>query len=255
MRRKTILITNDDGIFGLGLKPLIEKIKQVGKTIVVVPDKERSASSHSLTLKDPIRAREVSDSVYTLSGTPADCVRFGIIKLCKCKVDFVVSGINFGPNLGQDVIYSGTVAAVRESVLMNVPGFAVSLVSKTGKNFYTASLVAQKLAKSILSKKEMAFLNVNVPDLPASKIKGVSITCLGKKVYEDKIQSEYDPYGLSYYWLKSRLLPSRNAPGTDIHAVKNGMISITPLSIDSTDCSKMDELKKNWNYKIFRGLR
>ncbi|MFN3966357.1 MAG: 5'/3'-nucleotidase SurE [Endomicrobiia bacterium] len=243
---KKILITNDDGIFAIGLRPLVEGISSVGNVIVVVPDKERSAVSHSLTLQEPIRARKIYKNTYILNGTPADCVRFGIISICKNKVDLVISGINFGANLGQDVIYSGTVGAAREAVFMGYPSFAISLVSKAGKNFQTAAKFAVKIAKFLLRNKfqKKFLLNVNVPDLPPNKITGIEITSLGERVYEDIVHHRKDPYGLSYYWLKSRLVKGKNIPGTDITAIKNKKISITPLSIDHTDFSMIEELKK-----------
>jgi 5'-nucleotidase len=242
--KKTVLITNDDGIFGRGLHPLIRQIKKVANTITVVPDREMSASSHFLTLKQPIRALKVSDSIHILNGTPADCARFGIIELGKCGIDLVISGINLGQNLGQDVIYSGTVAAAREAYMMKVSGFAVSSVSKTGTNFDTAAVFARELAEVLLASGRRVFLNVNVPDLPAKRIKGAKLTYLGTKRYEDKIQSKSDPAGMPYYWLKSRLLSDKNPAGTDINAVRNGMVSITPLSIDSTDYDELDRLNR-----------
>jgi len=244
---KKILITNDDGIFGLGLKPLVKEISSFANVIVVVPDKERSAVSHSLTLQEPVRVRKIEKNVYILNGTPADCVRFGIISLCKNKVDLVISGINFGANLGQDVIYSGTVGAAREAFFMGRSSFAISLVSKIGKNFSVAAKIAVKVAKFILKNKfykKPLFLNINVPDLPLEKIRGIEITSLGKRIYEDTVHYRKDPFGLPYYWLKSRLVYGRDIPGTDVSAVKNKKISITPLHTDNTDFLMIEELKK-----------
>ncbi len=244
---KKILITNDDGIFAIGLKPLVEEISSVGNVMVVVPDKERSAVSHSLTLQEPVRARKIDRRTYILNGTPADCVRFGVIFLCKNKVDLVISGINFGANLGQDIIYSGTVGAAREAIFMGISSFAISLASRTGKNFDTAAKFAVKVARFLLSNKfqKKLLLNINVPDLPLNKILGVEITSLGKRIYADTIHCRKDPFGLPYYWLKSRLVYEKNIPGTDISAIKNKKISITPLHTNYTDFSLIEELKKH----------
>jgi 5'-nucleotidase len=243
---KKILITNDDGIFGLGLKPLVKEVSSFANVIVVVPDKERSAVSHSLTLQEPVRVRKIEKNVYILNGTPADCVRFGVIFLCKNKVDLVISGINFGANLGQDVIYSGTVGAAREAVFMGISSFAISLVGRTGKNFSVAAKFAVKIARFILENEfqQKILLNVNVPDIPYKKIRGTEITSLGKRIYDDTIHCRKDPYGLPYYWLKGRLLSGKDIPGTDISAIKNKKISITPLHTDYTDFSMIEKLKK-----------
>jgi len=245
MKKKNIVITNDDGIFGAGLTPLIQEIQQIANVITVVPDQERSATSHYLTVRDIVRCKPVSEHLYALTGTPADCARFGILELGKRDVDLVISGINYGQNMGQDVIYSGTVAAAREAVLLRVPGIAVSLATKTGEGFPAAAAIARKLAQFVLAGKKLMFLNVNVPDLPPGKIRGIRVTSLGTKTYEDRIQSRLDPHGLPYYWIKSNQLPENNKPGTDVHTVKNGMVSITPLTIDSTDYPSLLELKTN----------
>ena len=265
-----ILVTNDDGIFGFGIEPLVRAIKDLGQVITVVPDRERSALSNSLTLKDPVRAWKLLSfpmgngtgisstkekfNTYILTGTPADCVRFGIINLFKNRVDLVVSGINSGANLGQDVYYSGTVGAAREAALMKVTGCAISLISRTGNNYDRAAGISRKIIKWILKNKLLKgfLLNINIPDLPLSEIKGISITRIGTKVYQDKITKRVDPYGLPYYWLKGKLLNSRNSPDTDIEAVKNKYISITPLTLDSTDYSQIENLKTLFRSSEFK---
>ena len=245
-----ILITNDDGILGVGLEPLVKEISKIAKVTVVVPDREYSASSHSLNLNQPVKAREITRNTYILGGTPVDCVRFGILKLCrKNKPDIIISGINFGSNLGQDVIYSGTVAAAREGLMLNVSSFSISLVSLNGKNFSTAAKFASKLTKIILNNKlvnsRRILFNVNVPDIPLKKIRGVEITSLGKRTYTNVVVSRFDPVGLEYHWLKGPLPKSigKNIPGTDINAIMNGKISITPLKIDTTDKEMLNKLK------------
>jgi 5'-nucleotidase len=246
-----ILITNDDGIFSIGLKPLIKQLKKIADVVVVVPETEQSAVSHSLTLHEPIKIKKIDNSTYVVNGTPADCVRVGIIEICKNKIDLVISGINSGPNLGYDVVYSGTVAAARESVLMNISGFAISLANyKKSSNFDTAAVVTKKITELFLNNKfieinKPIFLNINVPDLPLKKIRCFSITRLGTRKYENRIRITYDPYGIPCYWLKSRLVNvSQNYFDSDVSAVKNRMVSITPLTIDITDYSMINDLKK-----------
>ncbi|MDI6640772.1 MAG: 5'/3'-nucleotidase SurE [Elusimicrobiota bacterium] len=257
---KKIVITNDDGIFGVGLAPLAKELSQLGKIVVIVPDKERSAVSHSLTLHKPIKVKKIDNryifddkdriQTYIVDGTPADCVRFGFISICKYKLDLVVSGINFGPNLGNDVIYSGTVAAAREGAILGIPSIAVSLVSKSGKNFQTAAKIAYKIAKMIFDRDFLgkitntSFLNVNVPDLPLKKVSCIRITSLGERFYDETIQTRKDPYGLPYHWLKGKFLGGKNLLGTDIWSVNNNYVSITPLKINATDFMAIEKLKK-----------
>ncbi|OGS20238.1 MAG: 5'/3'-nucleotidase SurE [Elusimicrobia bacterium RIFOXYA2_FULL_40_6] len=243
---KRILISNDDGIFGIGLNPLIQEISKLGKVFVVVPEKEQSAVSHSMTLRGPVRARQLSGNTFVMDGTPADCVRFGIIQIGSRDIDLVVSGVNFGSNLGIDIFYSGTVGAAREGTFMGIPSIAVSLVSRTGKNFQTAAKFAAKLSKKVLKGEfdKNILLNVNVPDVALSKIKGVEITALGKKVYDDSIETRKDPYGLNYYWLKGKVRLSENKPGTDIYAVENNRISVTPLTLNGTDFEAVGKYKE-----------
>ncbi|MBU0952521.1 MAG: 5'/3'-nucleotidase SurE [Elusimicrobia bacterium] len=243
---KRILVSNDDGIFGIGLSPLVKEISKLGKVFVVVPEKEQSAVSHSMTLRGPVRARQISGNTYVMDGTPADCVRFGIIQVGSRNIDLVVSGINFGSNLGVDIFYSGTVGAAREGTFMGIPSIAVSLVSRTGKNFQTAAKFAAKLSKNVLNGEfeKNILLNINVPDVSAGRIKGIEITTLGKKIYDDTIETRKDPYGLNYYWLKGKVVANENKPGTDIYAVEKNKISVTPLTLNGTDFEAVEKLKE-----------
>ena len=257
---KNILITNDDGIFAYGLKALVDEISKMGKVIVVVPDRERSAVSNTLTLMNPVRITQggyptycrFEKNTYICDGTPADCVRFGVIMLHDKKPDLVISGINYGGNLGQDVIYSGTVGAARESIILGIPSIAVSLVTKTGKHFGTAAKICRKTAEYILKNRKMKqennelFFNINVPDIPMSKIRGIKFTQLGKRKYSDSIEKRYDPYGLPYYWLKGKVLPFHaNANTTDVVSVQQNFVSITPLKLDITDTGMLTRLNNN----------
>ncbi|MEN3013692.1 MAG: 5'/3'-nucleotidase SurE [Endomicrobiia bacterium] len=252
-KKYKILITNDDGLFSDGLFPLIKEMKKIADVCAIVPEKEMSAVSHSLTLCSPVRIKEVKingQKIKLVTGTPADCVRLGIIELQKFKTDIVVSGINQGPNLGQDVNYSGTVAAAREAIFLNTSGIAVSTL---GSNYSSVAKFTRQIVEHILrykTKEKNFFLNINFPkNIP----KDVRITSLGERKYEDIVFKKKDPIGIPYYWLKSKLiknLPQRSF-SSDISSVENGYISITPLTFDITDYNQLETLKEFFkNFKI-----
>lgn len=248
MRR--ILISNDDGIYGLGLKPLIRALRPLGELVVIVPDGERSAASHSITLHKPFRVQtlpvELSSKdvirVNITNGTPADCVRFGLLEILKKKkVDLIVGGINHGPNLGEDIIYSGTVAVAREGAMMGIPAFAVSIVDGSKADYQVAARTSYKLARTILEHKlpPRVFLNVNVPIVTNHKT-SFEVTRLGRRVYGKVIPSGIDPRGQLYYWLAGDIPKGIPEPGTDMAAIKAKKISITPLSVDSASAFLTD---------------
>jgi 5'-nucleotidase len=244
MKRRNILIANDDGIYGPGLKPLIRAMLKLGEVFVVVPDSERSAASHAITLHKPFRVQSMPLDlghrrhfrVHTTNGTPADCVRFGVLEMLKKKkVHLVVSGINYGANLGEDTVYSGTVAAVREGAMMGIPGFAVSVVDASKAEFKAAERVCVRIARQILSNgiPPRTFLNVNIPPVNHHRMP-IAVTRLGRRIYGKEIPSGIDPRGQAYYWLagdEPRGIPEE---GTDIAAIKAKQVSVTPLAIDST---------------------
>jgi len=239
---KTILVTNDDGFYGPGLKPLVNELKKLGKVVVIVPDKERSGTSHSITLHKPLRVYKPSSNTYMANGTPADCVRFGVLSILKGKADLIVSGINTGPNLGQDIVYSGTVAGAREGAYLGIPSAAIS-ISEWGKyNFRNAAGVAKNVAKKLLREglPSSTYLNVNVP----SKIKGYRVTSIGKRIYDDQIECRMDPRGLEYYWMAGKFISGVEDPGTDIHAIRHSFVSITPLKLDPTAFETFGEVEK-----------
>ncbi|MFH1258323.1 MAG: 5'/3'-nucleotidase SurE [Elusimicrobiota bacterium] len=242
-----ILLTNDDGIHGQGLEPLHRALSQLGEVFQIVPDQERSGVSHSLTLIKPLRVTEIRHRIYLVNGTPADCVRFGVMSIMNKKVDIVVSGINRGQNVGADVLYSGTVAAAREGALLNLPALAISLVVKGKLHFSTAAYFAKKLTKKIMEKKlpKQVYLNMNVPDLPRREIAGLEITRLGTRIYGSQIEQRTDPRGDKYYWIADENnLTGIKDPGTDIHAVHRNKVSVTPLQVDLTSYGFYQELKR-----------
>jgi 5'-nucleotidase len=239
---KTILITNDDGLHGPGLSPLERELSKIARVIVIVPHQERSATSHSITLHKPIRVDKLKKNMYVASGTPADCVRYGILAIASREIDLVVSGVNAGPNLGQDVVYSGTVAGAREGALMGIPSIAISTAELIGGNFKLASVVALKLARLTLERglPGNTYLNVNVP----KKIKKFEITVLGKRIYDEKIECRTDPRGQKYYWLAGRFVSGIKEKGTDIGAVESSHVSITPLLLNPVDKPGIREFEK-----------
>lgn len=252
-----ILISNDDGIYGPGLRPLIKELRQIGEVVVVVPDGERSAASHSITLHKPFRAQklpvELSKKevihVTITNGTPSDCVRFGVLEILKNKkVDLIVGGINSGPNLGEDIVYSGTVAIAREAAMFGIPSFAVSATDSKKVNFEIAAKVARKIAKILLKKKlpPRIFLNVNIPPLSNHKV-AMEVTRLGRRVYGKEIPSGVDPRGQPYFWLAGDMPKGIPEPGTDMFAIQARKISITPLAVDSTSLAFLSELS-HWKF-------
>lgn len=238
-----ILVTNDDGIHTPGIGVLAEKLAGIGRVVVVAPDRERSAVGHSLTLHSPLRAEEIRPDFYAVDGTPTDCVNLGIHGLFSERPQLVVSGINRGGNLGDDITYSGTVAAALESTLMGVPAFAVSLESGpfTATNFETAACFSVTLAEEVLRRglPPDTFLNVNVP--PGTP-RGVRLTRQGKRLYGDVVVENIDPRGRKYYWLGGGELGFQNVEGTDFHAVHEEYVSVTPLHLDLTNYRSFEDL-------------
>lgn len=246
-----ILVTNDDGIHSQGLLSLAESLRSVGKVVIIAPDRERSAVGRSLTLHSPLRADEIRPDIFSVDGTPTDCVNLGIHGLLKDRPDLVVSGINKGGNLGDDITYSGTVAAAMEATLMGVPAFAVSLEDGPylSDNFQVAGRFSAVLAGEILHRRlpPDTFLNVNVPTgIP----RGVRFTRQGKRVYEDAVIEKVDPRGRKYYWIGGGELSFQNIEGTDFHATQSRLISITPLHLDLTNYRSFEELR-GWNHDLF----
>jgi 5'-nucleotidase len=240
-----ILITNDDGIHSAGLQALADRLQSFGRVVVVAPDRERSAVGHALTLHVPLRAEEISPGRWAVSGTPTDAVSLGIHGLLKERPSLLISGINKGGNMGDDLTYSGTVAAAMEATLMGVPAMAVSLVGPhyNYADFAHAANVAGQLAASVVEHGLPAdtFINVNVPNTAPL---GIRLTRQGKRVYEESVIQNRDPRGRSYYWIGAGELGFQDLEGTDFHAVHNGYVSVTPLHMDLTNYAAMDRLRQ-----------
>ncbi len=237
-----ILISNDDGIHSNGLYKLAKGISRLGKVTVVAPDKEQSAIGHAITIHQPLRCRRVnlnnsSIEAYWVNGTPADCIKIGVETILTERPDLIISGINDGENVGTDILYSGTVSAAIEGSIFGIPSIAVSYAKYGETDFSLASEAAYDVIKRIL---ELAggtgiLLNINIPEIKnKSELKGIKITRLGVKKYKNSFKEFKDPRGNSYYWLAGDLVNNKIEEDTDIYAVRNGFISITPLNIDLT---------------------
>ncbi len=224
---------------------MADELKKIGKIYVVAPDRERSAVSHSLTLHRPLRIEEIDKDFYSVDGTPTDCIILGIFTILKEKPDLVVTGINKGGNLGEDITYSGTVSAAVEATLLNIPAFAISLVARENFIFETASRFALRLSNLILDKglPKDTFLNVNVPNINYEDIKGVLITRQGRRVYNEAVFEYVDPRGKKYYWIGDNGAKFENIDNTDYKAVSEKYVSVTPLCIDITNYSLIEGLK------------
>lgn len=246
-----ILITNDDGIHGPGLIPLINEFKNLYNIIVAVPDRERSSISHAITVNRFIRVEEIflseiKHNAYIIDGTPADCVRFAFIVLNK-KIKFVISGINRGPNLGYDTIYSGTVAAAREGAIYNTPSLAVSLNYSGFDNYESAAKITKIIIEKIKFSKfpKSTFLNINIPDLLYKDIKGFEITNLGNRVYKDYFKYFKDRKGIKFYWLNGEPIDTKQPLNSDIATLQRNKVSITPLQINF---HSVNSKFKSWKY-------
>jgi 5'-nucleotidase len=241
-----ILITNDDGVHAPGLAALLKRVSEVAEVVVVAPDREQSAVGHALTLHHPLRAARISENIFSVDGTPTDCVNLGIHSLLSFRPDLVISGVNRGGNVCDDVTYSGTVAAALEATLMGIPAIAVSLVTQgAGEHYDAAAACAARLALTVMEKglPSDTFLNVNVPDLPAELLKVPLITSQGKRSYEGTIVDKVDPRGRNHYWIGTADLSFQDIPGSDYHAVSRGHVSITPMHIDLTNYASINTLK------------
>lgn len=242
-----ILLSNDDGYFAPGLNILAEALAPLAQITVVAPERNRSGASNSLTLDRPLWVRQAHNGFYFVNGTPTDCVHLALTGLLDREPDMVFAGINHGANLGDDVLYSGTVAAATEGRFLGLPAVAISLVGSNPRHFDTAAQVAATLLQKIQNQPlpQDTLLNVNVPDLPLAAIKGYQVTRLGARHKAEAVIRDSDPRGHTIYWVGPPGSEQDAGPGTDFDAIKNGYVSITPLQLDLTRYERMETLN-NW---------
>ena len=240
-----ILLSNDDGYLAEGLCALAAALRDYAELFVVAPDRNRSAASNSLTLEIPLRAHTMDNGFIKVDGTPTDCVHLAITGLLEQEPDMVIAGINHGANLGDDVLYSGTVAAATEGRFLGLPAIAISLASPNPRHFDTAGAVALTLLKQMLKQPlpRDTILNVNVPDLPIEQLKGYQATRLGSRHKAEPVLKSFDPRGRSIYWVGPPGAEQDAGQGTDFYAISQGFVSVTPLQIDLTGYDRINALQ------------
>jgi 5'-nucleotidase len=248
-----LLLSNDDGILARGLETLEKAARPLGDVWVVAPDREQSATSHSLTLHHPLRPVQLGAQRWQVDGTPTDCVMLAIEALLPERPDFVFSGINHGPNMGEDVLYSGTVAAAMEGLALGVPSIAVSFAGRVLRSDDTLLEdhveALSKLLKHLTSLPTFpadTLLNVNIPAIPAKELKGVRLTRLGRRVFSDSLTPMKDPWGRDIFWIGGGSVAWSGSEDSDFRAVKEGYISVTPLHLDLTAKDRLDDAERWW---------
>jgi 5'-nucleotidase len=241
-----ILLSNDDGYFAPGIATLADALRGLGEITVVAPERDRSGASNSLTLDRPLILRQSASGFYFVNGTPTDCVHLAVTGMLDHLPDIIISGINHGANMGDDTIYSGTVAAATEGFMLGIPALAVSLANYSDGNFASAARVAADLVRRYQAApfKEAFLLNINVPDRPWTDIGGIEITRLGKRHKAEPAVKSVNPRGQTVYWVGAAGLAEDAGPGTDFYAVEDGRVSITPLQMDLTRYSQLEGVKQ-----------
>lgn len=239
-----LLISNDDGVMAPGIEILAQTLSSIADITVMAPDRDRSGASNSLTLSRPLRVLQLPNGYYSVEGTPTDCVHLAVTGFLKTEFDMVISGINNGANLGDDILYSGTVAAAMEGRNLGLPAIAISMVGKVIQHYETAALVAKQLITKLKTHRlpSQTILNVNVPDVAFSQVKSFEITRLGSRHHAEPVQEDRDPRGHTIYWIGPPGAAADAGSGTDFYAVSQNSVSITPLQLDMT------------HYKIFDAL-
>lgn len=239
-----ILVSNDDGVYAEGIKVLADSLRDIAQVDVVAPDRNRSGASNSLTLDAPLHIKHLEGGVISVEGTPTDCVHVAITGLLAKQPDMVLSGINAGSNLGDDVWYSGTVAAAMEGRFLGLPAIAFSLVGEHQQHYETAGMVARQMVDHVLANPlpKSTILNVNVPDIPYANLQGYEVTRLGTRHCAEPTIRQIDPRGHPVYWVGPAGSEEDAGPGTDFHAIRNANVSITPLRLDLTHYEAFDSL-------------
>jgi 5'-nucleotidase len=241
-----ILVSNDDGYFAPGITLLAEALRQMGEVTVVAPERDRSGASNSLTLDRPLTVRRAPNGYFSVNGTPTDCVHIAVTGLLDFLPDLIVSGVNLGANMGDDTIYSGTVAAAAEGYLLGIPSVAISLTSKTGAHFESAIGIALQIVERLRRQpfSEPVLLNVNVPDVAPAQLRGMEITRLGRRHKAEPVVKLQTPRGETAYWIGPAGGAADAGPGTDFHAVEAGRVSVTPLRMDLTHNAQLPRLQE-----------
>ena len=239
-----ILLSNDDGYFAPGIEALADALAGLGEIVVVAPEQNRSGASNSLTLDRPLFLKQATNGFYFVNGTPTDCVHLAVTGMLDYLPDIIVSGINHGANMGDDTIYSGTVAAAMEGFLLGIPSIAISLTSHAGENFNTAGRVARELVERFIGNpiREPVLLNVNVPDIPYADLQGTEVTRLGRRHKAEPVVTMRSPRNETVYWVGAAGAAADAGPGTDFNAVERGCVSITPLQIDLTHTAQLSAI-------------
>jgi 5'-nucleotidase len=242
-----ILCTNDDGYMAHGLRVLSGAARTLGTVSIVAPDREQSATSHALTLHRPLRARESQDGAHVVDGTPTDCVIVAVNELLGFQPDFCLSGVNHGANMGEDVLYSGTVAAAMEATVIGVPSVALSYTGDDYEALDAWQPLLEGFLEQVLSRNpfpDHTLLNVNLPGGHPREVKGVKVTSLGRRKYDDSITRALDPKGKEYFWIGGGISAWAGADDADFRAVQDGYISVTPLHLDLTNYTTMEEIRR-----------
>lgn len=249
-----ILVTNDDGIQSPGLTALADALSAIGEVWIVAPDRERTAVAHAVTLHKPLRLHRVARRTFSVNGTPVDCVNLALLKIMPKPPAIVVSGINKGVNLGDDVMYSGTVSAAMEGTILGVPSVAVSQEGQDEFRFAVGATYAACVVRLVLDQglPEETLLNVNIPDRPKRSIKGARITCLSRRRFHNPIIEKLDPHGRKYYWIAGKRVSWSRSKDADHEAIEEGLVSITPIRLDSTHHGVLDRFRA-WEPVIQRG--
>ena len=244
--RIRILVTNDDGIQSDGLTTLADALSTIAEVWVVAPDRERTATAHAVTLHKPLRVLQSGKRVYSVNGTPVDCVNLALLKIMPDQPQLVVSGINRGVNLGDDVLYSGTVSAAVEGAILGIPSLAVSQEGRERFRFPVGAHYALRVAKMILAHgvSEETVLNLNIPDRPLAATAGVRITCLSRRRFDNPIIEKLDPHGRKYYWIAGTRISWSRSKDSDHEAIAEGAVSLTPIRLDNTNYDALDRFRE-----------
>lgn len=243
---KTLLLTNDDGIHSPGLEALHQALATLGRTFVIAPDRDNSAVSHSLTMNRPLKVVRLRENYYTIDGTPTDCVAVGLKKILPVRPDILVSGINAGANLGDDITYSGTVSAAIEGTMYGIPSMAISVGGEPPYDYRAAVQIALLMAEKILtaSLPDSTLLNINIPS--GETFNAIRVTRQGRRLWEDSIHETLDPRGNKHYWIGGGTPVADPGEDTDVHTYAQGNVSITPIHLDLTNHDGITFLKEKW---------